>query len=90
MGAPAAHHYFEQALSYSKEEPGTKVCLQADLARLLVAKEKCEFFGIPHFLVVDSGCQNFYDGAPTITALGIGPSYSQQVKSVVGKFRLHK
>jgi len=85
-----ADHYVKQAQDYSKESPGTKVCLQANLEQLLIAKEKCEFFGIPHFLVVDSGCQNFYDGAPIVTALGIGPAYAQQVKPVVGKFRLHK
>ena len=29
--------------------------------------------GIPSFLVVDSGCANFYGGQPVVTALGIGP-----------------
>ncbi len=28
---------------------------------------------IPAYLVVDSGCANFYGGQPIVTALGIGP-----------------
>lgn len=79
-----------QAREYSLLEPGTKVCLQASLQKILMTQEKLISLGLPHFLVVDSGHQSFYNGVSTVTALGIGPLYQHQAKPVVGKFRLHK
>lgn len=81
--------YAEQARAYAKLRPGTKVCLSATGARLLQVRDACVRRGIPHFLVVDSGCPDFYDGQPTVTALGIGPAYQHQSKPVAGGLRLH-
>lgn len=78
-----------QAGKYAQELPGTKVCLAASYGKLLETREKCLSRGLPHFLVVDSGCPNFYGGEPIVTALGIGPLLRSQAKPVVGKLRLH-
>ena len=69
--------------------PGTKVCLAAkNLHSLLRAKEEAEAAGIPAFLVTDSGCENFFDGKPTITALGLGPASKDQIKQITKRFQL--
>jgi PTH2 family peptidyl-tRNA hydrolase len=69
--------------------PGTKVCLKAkNLDQILRAKDLAAAAGIPHFLVVDSGCANFFDGQPVITALGIGPATKAEVHHITKKFQL--
>lgn len=71
------------------EHPGTKVCLTAkSLDRILIAKEMAEAAGIPSFLVTDSGCSNFFDGKPIITALGLGPATKNQIAHITKKFQL--
>lgn len=71
--------------------PGTKVCLSCkNLSQLLRAKEEAEAVGIPVYLVTDSGCANFFNGEPTITALGIGPATKEQVKHITKRFQLMK
>ncbi len=79
---------------YHKElpaSPGTKVCLVAkNLDAIMRAKEQAELSGIPHFLVVDSGCPNFFDGKPTITALGLGPAKKHEIKHITKRFQLLK
>jgi peptidyl-tRNA hydrolase len=70
------------------DSPGTKVCLEGNLNRLMWARNEAQRLGIPHFLVVDSGCENFYSGAPTITALGLGPALRSQIESITKKFKL--
>ena len=71
------------------QSPGTKVCLKAkNLDQLLRAEAAAKEAGIPCFLVVDSGCPNFFNGEPTITALGIGPATKDQVKHITKKFQL--
>ncbi len=71
--------------------PGTKVCLAVkNLAHLLRAKEEAEAAGVPVYLVTDSGCTNFFNGEPTVTALGIGPATKEQVKHITKRFQLMK
>lgn len=71
------------------EHPGTKVCLAAkNLGQLLRAKEQAEEAGIPAYLVTDSGCPNFFNGEPTITALGLGPACKDQIKQITKRFQL--
>jgi PTH2 family peptidyl-tRNA hydrolase len=71
------------------EHPGTKICLTAkSLDRILIAKEMADAAGIPAFLVTDSGCSNFFDGKPTITALGLGPATKDQIKHITRRFQL--
>ena len=71
------------------EHPGTKVCLACkNLHHLLRAKEEAEAAGIPVYLVTDSGCANFFNGEPTITALGIGPATKAQIKHITKRFQL--
>ena len=69
--------------------PGTKVCLGAKhLHHLLKAKEQAEAAGIPTYLVTDSGCENFFDGKPIITALGLGPASRDSIKHITKRFNL--
>jgi peptidyl-tRNA hydrolase, PTH2 family len=71
------------------KHPGTKVCLAAkNLNQLFRAKEQAEFAGIPTYLVTDSGCANFFNGEPTITALGLGPVTKSKIKHITKKFQL--
>jgi peptidyl-tRNA hydrolase len=69
--------------------PGTKICLGAkNLHVLLRAKEEAEAAGIPTYLVTDSGCKNFFNGEPTITALGLGPASKDQIKHITKRYQL--
>jgi peptidyl-tRNA hydrolase, PTH2 family len=71
------------------EHPGTKICLKCDsLGQLLLAENAAKEAGIPYFKVTDSGCKNFFDGQPTITALGLGPATRDQIKHITGRFKL--
>lgn len=88
LGSFLASEGSPHALAYASNLPGTKVCLAGDLRRLRRAQEALETLGIPHFLVVDSGCPNFFDGKPTITALGFGPSLKHEVEMVTRRFQL--
>lgn len=78
----------DTAARYAQEAPGTKVCLQGNLNDILKAADKAERLDLPHFLVVDSGCANFFNGEPTVTALGLGPATHEQVNSITKKFHL--
>lgn len=69
--------------------PGTKICLQVPtLDQLLEAEQKAKEAGLSFFKVIDSGCMNFFEGKPIITALGIGPATKQQINHITGKFKL--
>lgn len=71
------------------EHPGTKICLTAkSINHILTAKEMAESSGISTFLVTDSGCSNFFDGKPIITALGLGPATKDQIKHITRRFQL--
>ena len=69
--------------------PGTKVCLQvSNLDQLLRAEHLAQEAGLSFYRVVDSGCSNFYNGEPTITALGIGPATKSQIQHITRRFKL--
>lgn len=73
------------------QSPGTKVCLDAKSEEdILKARDMAAQAGIPHFLVVDSGCSNFFNGQPIITALGLGPAKKHEVKHITKRFQLTK
>jgi len=78
------------ATEYHADGIGTKVCLSGDLKDIMRAKHKAEMRGIPCFLVVDSGCPDFFNGQPTVTALGIGPERREKITPVTGSFNLTK
>jgi peptidyl-tRNA hydrolase len=73
---------------YAAETPGTKVCLQGNLDDVHRVMRFCAENQIPHFLVVDSGCPNFFDGQPTITAVGFGPAKDHEVSKLTRRFKL--
>ena len=77
-----------QAAEYASESPGTKVCLQGSLPQILKAHAQAKALGVPFFVVIDSGCQNFFEGAPTLTAFGFGPATDEQVKPITKKLKL--
>ena len=71
------------------QSPGTKVCLKVkSLDKLLQVEQQLKDSNIPYFRVVDSGCANFFDGEPTITALGISPVTKEQIQHITKKFQL--
>jgi peptidyl-tRNA hydrolase len=71
------------------QSPGTKVCLAArNLAELLRVEQAAQVAGISTFRVVDSGCENFFGGKPTITALGLGPATKAQIHRITKKLKL--
>jgi peptidyl-tRNA hydrolase len=76
------------AAAYAADLPGTKICFSANLAELERAHFQLQQQGIPSFLVIDSGCPNFFDGKPIITALGFGPATKAQVKSITKRLKL--
>lgn len=76
------------AADYQSQAPGTKVCLKGRLSAILRAHEQAKAEGIPCFLVIDSGCSNFFAGEPTVTALGLGPARKEQVQHITGRFSL--
>jgi peptidyl-tRNA hydrolase, PTH2 family len=74
---------------YLKSFPGTKVCLKAKhLAALLRAQAQAQSARIPCSLITDSGCPNFFNGQPIITALGLGPANENQIKHITRRFEL--
>ncbi len=100
ISSQAGHAYLGAFINSSPEiqnayhsefptSPGTKVCLQVyNLDQLLIAEEKAKEAGLSFFRVVDSGCQNFFNGEPTITALGIGPATKSEIKHITKRFKL--
>jgi peptidyl-tRNA hydrolase len=74
---------------YLKDFPGTKVCLNGrNLDPLLRAQAEAEAAGIPCSLITDSGCPNFFNGRPIITAIGLGPANESQIKYITRRFQL--
>lgn len=78
----------ELQTAYHADGIGTKVCLSGKLHRILQAYEQAKAEGLPCFLVVDSGCPDFFDGQPTVTALGVGPATKEQINHITGRFSL--
>jgi PTH2 family peptidyl-tRNA hydrolase len=71
------------------QSPGTKVCLRAkNLDHILRAETEAKTAGLSTFLVTDSGCPNFFNGEPIVTALGIGPATKEQTKQITKRFQL--
>ena len=74
---------------YLQSFPGTKVCLKAkNLDALLRAEAEAQSAGIPCALITDSGCSNFFNGQPIVTALGLGPAKETQIKHITKRFEL--
>ena len=74
---------------YLKHFPGTKVCLKAsNLDALLRAEAEAIFSRIPCSLITDSGCPDFFNGQPIITAIGLGPAKESDIKHITRRFQL--
>jgi peptidyl-tRNA hydrolase len=71
------------------DSPGTKVVLKANNLDVIErAREELTKAGLPHFLVVDSGCPNFFNGERVVTALGFGPVRRHQLPKFVKRLNL--
>lgn len=79
----------DTANRYLQQSPGTKVVLGAkNLDTILLVQAQLSAHGIPHYLVADSGCANFFGGQLTITALGVGPSVHPKLKQILKRLQL--
>ncbi len=79
----------ETIAEYLKVFPGTKVCLKANnLEALLRAEAEAKHSQIPCSLITDSGCANFFNGRPIITAIGLGPAKENEIKHITRRFNL--
>ena len=68
---------------------GTKICLKAkNLQAIERVETELVAAGIPHYKVIDSGCANFFDGKPIVTALGISPVTREQIHHITKRFQL--
>jgi peptidyl-tRNA hydrolase len=76
------------AAAYAADPPGTKICLQASPEQIYRARMELQQAGIPHFTVIDSGCENFFNGDPILTALGFGPVAANQTPKFIKKLKL--
>jgi len=71
------------------KSPGTKICLKVpNLPELYRIENEARRAGLSTFVVVDSGCPNFFGGQPTVTALGIGPATKEQIQHITSKLKL--
>ncbi len=79
----------QHCAAYLEEEPGTKICLGAKSeSDLRKAADWLKQNGIPHSIITDSGHVAFFEGVPTVTALGFGPCLRHEVKALTKKFKL--
>jgi PTH2 family peptidyl-tRNA hydrolase len=81
----------DDARAYRDGRHGTKVALRADcLEDLLIARSMADRAGIPAALITDSGhiLPPSFDGAPIVTALGIGPAKRSEVRRITRHFAL--
>jgi peptidyl-tRNA hydrolase, PTH2 family len=66
-----------------------KVCCQVqNEVELRELYEKAQIAGLEAHLIQDSGLTEF-DGVPTITALAIGPDYSEKIDPITGSLKLY-
>jgi len=77
---------------YHKEfphSPGTKICLKVpNLPQLHRIENDAREAGLATYVVVDSGCENFFGGKPIVTALGIGPATKKQIQHITKELKL--
>jgi PTH2 family peptidyl-tRNA hydrolase len=67
----------------------TKIALQVpDLETLLALAEAAEAAGIEIHLITDAGLTEF-GGVPTVTALAIGPDYSDRIDPITSSLKLY-
>ena len=69
--------------------PIAKVCVYVETEEdLLAVADQAREAGLPYALVRDSGRTEFH-GEPTLTALGIGPAYADELEPVTGHLPLY-
>jgi len=97
IASQASHAALNSFLTASKEVQkeyqgeeniGTKVCLNANVGKMVEAYNLATQAGLPCALITDSGPGSGFD-TPTLTAVGIGPCTKAQVP-FLKKFQLMK
>jgi peptidyl-tRNA hydrolase len=78
----------EIAAAYAADLPGTKVVLQASTQQIYRARLELQQTNIPHFVTIDSGCPDFFNGEPILTGIGFGPCTSRQLPKYIRKLQL--
>lgn len=67
----------------------TKVCLDGKtLENILIIKDLVEKAGLPHALITDAGDTVFKE--PTVTCLGIGPAWPEDIDPFTGSLKLFR
>ena len=80
----------DRALLYRNGFQGIKVCLAVpNLDKLLKAEALAKETGLHTSLIHDLGYTCF-EGQTTITVLGIGPAYKEEIKHITKRFQLLK
>ena len=100
IASQAGHAFLGSYLQTLKQNPdaaglyladgiGTKVCLAIpNLEWLLLVRDLLLQKDIPFVLIEDSGHKHFFNGKPTITALGVGPAKREEIHKIIGRFKL--
>ena len=88
LGAFQASQGTPEHAGYAQLSPGTKVCLQGNLVQIGAAVDKLKQRGIPHYLVIDSGCPDFFSGKPVLTAVGFGPAVQAVARKITKHLKL--
>lgn len=66
----------------------TKVVVSVETeAELIALQEQCDALGLPNALITDAGNTEFH-GVPTVTCLGIGPCWNEDVDKVTKDLKL--
>lgn len=82
----------DRALRYRREEiGGSKVTIKAkNLTAIMRALRECEEAGIPHALITDRDhvLPPHFDGAPIVTALGIGPCTRNECRHITKRYQV--
>ena len=66
----------------------TKICLYVNSeSEIKALAEECEKARSPYKVITDSGLTEFH-GIPTITCIGIGPYYSEEIDKITGNLPL--
>ena len=70
--------------AYRAVRHGTKVVLAAGIERILRVHARARELGLPCALIIDEGCPGFFEGKPTLTALGAGPLTRSEANKLLG------
>lgn len=66
----------------------TKICVKCNsLEELLELEKQAKSLNIPSSLITDAG-DTIFNNVPTVTCLGIGPAWDQDINKITGHLKL--